>query len=70
LIFRNWGKCPPVHLFQVPIEKTPREDLGHIVQQLRREASRAEILILWLDCDREGENIAFEVFFFDMRFGK
>ncbi|OQR93067.1 DNA topoisomerase [Achlya hypogyna] len=63
LSHRGWKTCDPIDLFTAAVEKTVREDSTQkkIAQTLRAEASRAQMLVLWLDCDREGENIAFEV---------
>eukprot|EP01087_Luapelamoeba_hula_P000664 TRINITY_DN10492_c0_g1_i1.p1 TRINITY_DN10492_c0_g1~~TRINITY_DN10492_c0_g1_i1.p1 ORF type:complete len:246 (-),score=6.38 TRINITY_DN10492_c0_g1_i1:671-1408(-) len=59
--YKPWNSCEPADLFDVPIEKTVRSDAMPIRQTLEQEARGCQWLVLWLDCDREGENIAFEV---------
>ncbi|XP_012081967.1 DNA topoisomerase 3-alpha isoform X2 [Jatropha curcas] len=59
--FRKWHSCDPADLFSAPVRKFVPEDKIDIKRTLEEEARRCQWLILWLDCDREGENIAFEV---------
>ncbi|CAM9756027.1 unnamed protein product, partial [Heterosigma akashiwo] len=61
VVARKWNACQPIDLFHLPIEKYVREDMKQLEQQLKEEARKAQWLVLWLDCDREGENIAYEV---------
>ena len=58
--FNNQDKVEPIELFAAPTQhyEDPR---GRISQHLVAEAQGCAALVLWLDCDREGENICFEV---------
>ena len=57
----GWSKVNPVALFDAPINTMYDEDKQPLERMLRDLARRASALILWLDCDREGEAISDEV---------
>ena len=58
---RQWHSCNDIDLFEAPIEKFVPSKFNDLKRQLIAESKRCTKLICWLDCDREGENIAFEV---------
>ncbi len=57
--YQNWSTTDPIDLFSAPVISSA-ESKG-IVKHLEREGKGIDYLCLWLDCDREGENICFEV---------
>ena len=57
----GWSNCAPLALFSAPIETMYRDDMVPLERMLANQARRAKVLILWLDCDREGEAIGDEV---------
>lgn len=59
--YQSWSATSPVGLFDAPIEKKVPKKHEDVARNLEKEVRSANWLILWLDCDREGENIAFEV---------
>ncbi|KMZ73897.1 DNA topoisomerase [Zostera marina] len=59
--YRKWNSCDPTDLYHAPVRKYVPQDKLDIKRTLEEEAMKCQWLILWLDCDREGENIAFEV---------
>uniref|UniRef100_A0A8D0L3H9 DNA topoisomerase n=1 Tax=Sphenodon punctatus TaxID=8508 RepID=A0A8D0L3H9_SPHPU len=61
LPFRKWHSCNPLALFDAEIEKYCPENYVDIKRTLEREVQQCQALVIWTDCDREGENIGFEI---------
>ena len=57
----DWNKVPIESLFEAPIFKKVPLDKQDLVNSLQTCSKNINTLALWLDCDREGENIAYEV---------
>ena len=58
---KSWSAVEPGELFHAPVAAAVADDKRALARQLQQEARGAAWLYLWLDCDREGENIASEV---------
>ena len=56
-----WNGVDPVVLFDAEIKREVKKESLGIEKTLKAEAVKCNVLMLWLDCDMEGENIAYEV---------
>ncbi|XP_074594004.1 topoisomerase 3-alpha [Brevipalpus obovatus] len=59
--YRRWYSCSPAELFDAPLVRRVSKDMEGIKRTLHREIAGCQLLIIWTDCDREGENIGFEI---------
>lgn len=59
--YKSWQSCDPEQLFEAPVIKSCMKNNENIKKTLEREIRQCSHLIIWTDCDREGENIAFEI---------
>eukprot|EP00804_Cyclotella_cryptica_P011112 CCRYP_020500-RD/>CCRYP_020500-RD protein AED:0.15 eAED:0.15 QI:179/1/1/1/1/1/9/334/1141 len=57
--YQSWDTVDPAELFYAPLVKKPCK--GSVVKHLQDLAKGSDFIVLWMDCDREGENINFEV---------
>nr|XP_015800866.2 DNA topoisomerase 3-alpha [Nothobranchius furzeri] len=59
--FQKWHSCNPFLLFDAEVEKYCPDNMIQIKRTLEKEVRQCQVLIIWTDCDREGENIGFEI---------
>ncbi|XP_030024894.2 DNA topoisomerase 3-alpha [Manduca sexta] len=59
--YKNWNTCDALSLFSAPVFKYCPDNYQKIKLTLEREVRGCHGLIIWTDCDREGENIGFEI---------
>lgn len=59
--YRAWNSCEPFALFDAPIEEKVSSNSKDIEQNLMQQARGADELMIWTDCDREGEHIGSEI---------
>jgi DNA topoisomerase-3 len=57
----GWNRCDPVELFTAPLVSFVPADKDDVKLNLQQAVRGCTELILWLDCDREGEAIGKEV---------
>jgi DNA topoisomerase-3 len=58
---KSWSAFPPEILFESEIIQTCSKEMNPVFENLKYECKNAQGLILWTDCDREGEHIGFEI---------
>ncbi len=59
--YNKWGSCNPFDLFDAPTVVRVSESLEGVAAHLSHLAKECNVVVLWLDGDREGEAIGFEV---------
>lgn len=59
----NWNSIDYLDLYDAPVAKLDANIKTRIPGTLERLAQGKDILCLWLDCDKEGENICYEVIY-------
>ena len=57
----RWSESDPETLFTDRVVKYVQPEFVKIKENIEREAARADMVIIWTDCDREGENIGRQI---------
>ncbi|KEY70272.1 hypothetical protein S7711_04380 [Stachybotrys chartarum IBT 7711] len=59
--YKNWSYPPPESLFDAPVVTSVHDDKKSIAKNIADQAKYAALLVIWTDCDREGEHIGQEI---------
>ncbi|KAL6237636.1 hypothetical protein BDW75DRAFT_228501 [Aspergillus navahoensis] len=59
--YSGWTSCPPSALFEAPVKIAVDDDKKAIADNIMKQAMYNQYLVIWTDCDREGEHIGTEV---------
>ncbi|KAL2164591.1 hypothetical protein VTH06DRAFT_3808 [Thermothelomyces fergusii] len=59
--YKQWDYPPPERLFDAPIMTVVASDSKSIAKNIEDQARHASALVIWTDCDREGEHIGSEI---------
>lgn len=58
---KDWHQTPIEQLFDIPLISETIDASKPVVQNLKLYSKHANDLIIWTDCDREGEAIGFDI---------
>ncbi|KAJ3569230.1 hypothetical protein NPX13_g6151 [Xylaria arbuscula] len=59
--YKKWDYPPPDRLFDAPVNIVVSADKKKVAENIEKQASYANALCIWTDCDREGEHIGYEI---------
>lgn len=57
----KWGSCAPSDLFEANLVTDVPKNMKQVHDNIVSEARNSQMLMIWTDCDREGEYIGWEV---------
>ncbi|VDL75585.1 unnamed protein product [Nippostrongylus brasiliensis] len=58
---KNWMTVPIGSLFDAPVYTVVPESMNNIARTLIEQSKKCDVLVIWTDCDREGESIGAEI---------
>lgn len=58
---RRWGSCDPFALFDADVDTYVPEQNKAMEKNILQLSRNADMLMIWTDCDREGEHIGSEI---------
>lgn len=58
---KDWHTTPIEQLYHVPLLREPIETSIPVYKNLEHYSKKCDHLVIWTDCDREGEAIGYDI---------